>query len=670
MYSKIAIGNVRKSFKDYTIYFLTLTFAVCIFYCFNSIESQKAVLQMNASQKSYIETINMFLSMVSVLVVFILGGLIIYANNFLIKKRKKELGIYMTLGMGKSKISKILILETFIVGILSLLMGLVVGVILSQGLSVFTAKLFEVGMSQFKFLISMAAILKTVLYFGLIFFVVMIFNTAIISKYKLIDLLTASKKSESIKIKNPIVSLMVFIASVIMLIVAYLMILKIGLNIMSPLFKLSIGLGVIGTLGFFYGGAGFLLTMIQRSQNLYLKKLNIFVVRQIYSNINTNFLSVSLICLMLFITIGGLSTGLSLKTSIENGIVAPFDASAYMFVDNEDEIKTLEQAFDQLDFDFKGNEHIFFESYQLNDAPSIGEMIMPYVSNDLKNQLEKGYWSTTEAITITDYNKIRQLLGKDPIQLENNQVLITSDFSKFKQPLSEFLKDNKAVQLNGATYEIQNKQVITDATYNSSIATNMLTLIVPDEIVANLQPDKAYVNIEYTQPDSTEAETYFSEFFNGFMQSGSKDGIFMLGYTKEQIYESNRGLSSVILYVGLYLGIVFLLSSAAVLALQQLSEAGDSIDRYKALKKIGATQKMINKTIFIQTFIYFALPLGLGVVHAIFGIYVVNKDLTSLYGQSDIIVSSLMTMLGIIVIYGGYFFTTYSGYKSIVKNAK
>lgn len=670
MYSKIAIGNVRKSFKDYTIYFLTLTFAVCIFYCFNSIESQKAVLQMNASQKSYIETINMFLSMVSVLVVFILGGLIIYANNFLIKKRKKELGIYMTLGMGKSKISKILILETFIVGILSLLMGLVVGVILSQGLSVFTAKLFEVGMSQFKFLISMAAILKTVLYFGLIFFVVMIFNTAIISKYKLIDLLTASKKSESIKIKNPIVSLMVFIASVIMLIVAYLMILKIGLNIMSPLFKLSIGLGVIGTLGFFYGGAGFLLTMIQRSQNLYLKKLNIFVVRQIYSNINTNFLSVSLICLMLFITIGGLSTGLSLKNSIENGIVAPFDASAYMFVDNEDEIKTLEQAFDQLDFDFKGNEHIFFESYQLNDAPSIGEMIMPYVSNDLKNQLEKGYWSTTEAITISDYNKIRQLLGKDPIQLENNQVLITSDFSKFKQPLSEFLKDNKTVQINGATYEIENKQVITDATYNSSIATNMLTLIVPDEIVANLQPDKVYVNIEYTQPDSTEAETYFSEFFNGFMQSGSKDGIFMLGYTKEQIYESNRGLSSVILYVGLYLGIVFLLSSAAVLALQQLSEAGDSIDRYKALKKIGATQKMINKTIFIQTFIYFALPLGLGVVHAIFGIYVVNKDLTSLYGQSDIIVSSLMTMLGIIVIYGGYFFTTYSGYKSIVKNAK
>ena len=125
-----------------------------------------------------------------------------------------------------------------------------------------------------------------------------------------------------------------------------------------------------------------------------------------------------------------------------------------------------------------------------------------------------------------------------------------------------------------------------------------------------------------------------------------------------------------VLYVGLYLGIVFLLSSAAVLALQQLSEASDSIERYKSLRKIGATQKMINKTIFIQTLIYFALPLVLGMIHAVFGIYVVNKDLTSLYGQSDILVSSIMTMMGIIVIYGGYFLTTYVGYKSIIKNAK
>ncbi|WP_195932002.1 ABC transporter permease [Turicibacter sanguinis] len=669
MYSKIALGNVRKSFKDYAIYFLTLTFAVCIFYCFNSIESQKAVLDMSASQAGYMESINQLLSMVSVFVVFILGGLILYANNFLIKKRKKELGVYMTLGMGKSKISKILVLETFIVGILSLVVGLGVGILLSQGLSVFTAKLFEVGMTQFRFVISFSAIIKTIIYFGLIFLFVMFFNTIIISKYKLIDLLNASKKSETIKVKNSILSLLIFLVAVIMLITAYGIVLKVGLNEMSSLFNLSIVLGIIGTLGFFYGGAGFLLAMIQRNQNIYLKKLNIFVVRQIHSNINTNFLSVSLICLMLFITIGGLSTGLSMKTSIENGIVAPFDASAYMYVDDEDEIKTMQQVVEKLNFDFKGNEHMFFEAYRL-EGISTGDLILPYVTGTLKDQLENGYWNSINAIKISDYNKIQQLLGKDSITLNDHQILVTSNFSKFLEPLKVYLKNNSEIKINGETFEIKNKDVMTDATYNSALADNILTLIVPDKVVSSLEPTMTYMNIQYTAQDKVEAESYFGDYLNSFFEEGSKDGIFLIGYTKQQIYENSRATSTVVLYVGLYLGIVFLLSSAAVLALQQLSEASDSIERYKSLRKIGATQKMINKTIFIQTLIYFALPLVLGMIHAVFGIYVVNKDLTSLYGQSDILVSSIMTMMGIIVIYGGYFLTTYVGYKSIIKNAK
>ena len=204
MYSKIAINNVKRSFKDYAIYFLTISFAVCIFYSFNSIESQKALLDINKNQAEYISLITTLIAYVSVFVSFVLGGLILYANNFLIKKRKKELGIYMTLGMSKRKISKILLSETLIVGVLSLLSGLLLGLGVSKGLSLFTAKLFEVGMSEFKFVVSGSAILKTVLYFALIFGVLMIFNTRIISKYKLIDMLTAARKSEDITTKQQV----------------------------------------------------------------------------------------------------------------------------------------------------------------------------------------------------------------------------------------------------------------------------------------------------------------------------------------------------------------------------------------------------------------------------------------------------------------------------------
>ena len=205
MYSKIALKNVKKSFKDYTIYFLTLTLAVCIFYSFNSIESQKALVEVSSTEGDYVTILSDVISYISVFVAIILGSLILYANNFLIKKRNRELGLYMTLGMGKSKISKILIIETIIVGILSLISGLILGLISSQGLSILVSKLFEFKMDEYSFIISPSAISKTILYFGIMFLLVILFNTYIISKYKIIDLLKMGKKSEEIRFKNSFV---------------------------------------------------------------------------------------------------------------------------------------------------------------------------------------------------------------------------------------------------------------------------------------------------------------------------------------------------------------------------------------------------------------------------------------------------------------------------------
>ena len=259
MYSKIAIKNVKKSFKDYTIYFLTLTLAVCIFYSFNSIESQKALTEMSSSGKEYTEMLTTMISYMSVFVAVILGGLILYANNFLIKKRNKELGIYMTLGMGKTKISKILIYETIIVGIVSLVSGLILGLIVSQGLSILVSKLFYIAMSEYEFVISLSSMVKTIGYFAVMFLLVMVFNTYVISKYKIIDLLTIGRKTEEIKFKNPFVYLVTFILCAISLVSAYTLVLDVGLEPDDPAFILAIVLGVIGTVLFFYSLSGFVL---------------------------------------------------------------------------------------------------------------------------------------------------------------------------------------------------------------------------------------------------------------------------------------------------------------------------------------------------------------------------------------------------------------------------
>ena len=684
MYSKIAIGNVKKSFKDYSIYFLTLTLAVCIFYSFNSIESQKAILDINKSQEEYMTLVTTLISYVSVFVSFILGGLILYANNFLIKKRKKELGIYMTLGMGKAKISSILLIETSIVGILSLIAGLVLGVVVSQGLSLFTAKLFDVGMTEFKFIVSGSAILKTVLYFTLIFGVLMIFNTRIISKYKLIDMLTAERKSEDIKIKNPIVSSIIFIVAMIILGTAYYLVTKSGLAPDKLEFKLSIVFGIIGTAGFFYGIAGFLLAIIQRSKNIYLKKLNIFVTRQVSSKVNTNFVSMTVISLMLFVTIVVLSTGLSFKSAIEKGTIAPYDASIKLFTDEDSTYKSMEDVLKEINYEFTNNEPIFISGYVIKgiDANTI---LKDYAVGEFKKSLDAGKqrWEYIDAIKISDYNKIRSLYGEESLNINNNEILVTSNFTSAKDSVKNFIENSPKVNIKGKEYKVANKEYLSEAVYNSEIADNVLTIIVPDDF-KDMTLDAAYMNMNYKNPNDPAEEEEMINLFNSL--SGYKsDGAFsssytrgeedeihnlpMIRYTKSQVYEASKGLTTMLLYIGLYLGLVFLISSAAVLALQQLSEASDSSERYKALKKIGATEKMINKTIFTQTVIYFAMPLILAIVSSIVGISVVNKFI-ALYGKPNIGPTALFTLGILVIVYGGYFYVTYTGYKSIVKNSK
>ena len=221
MLFKLSVKNMKKSFKDYAIYFLTLVLGVAIFYMFNSLDSQQAMLQVSESTRKLIGLMIDILGVVSVFIAIVLGFLIVYANNFLINRRKREFGIYMTLGMGRRQISKIILLETLLIGIISLAVGIFIGIFGSQLMSVLVAKLFEADMSEFTFVFSSDACIKTCIYFAVMFLAVMIFNTITISRCKLINLLTAMRKNEKVRMKNPVISVLVFIVSVAVLSYAY-----------------------------------------------------------------------------------------------------------------------------------------------------------------------------------------------------------------------------------------------------------------------------------------------------------------------------------------------------------------------------------------------------------------------------------------------------------------
>ena len=664
MYSKIALKNVKKSIKDYTIYFLTLTLAVCIFYSFNSIESQKAIIENNNLGSGFVEALSNVMYYVSAFVAFILGGLILYANNFLIKKRNKEMGIYMTLGMSKNKISKILILETLIVGGLSLLGGLIIGVLVSQVVSVLVANLFDLKGSGYVFTISIQAILKTILYFGVMFILVMIFNSFVISKYKIIDLLSASRKTEEIKFKNPIVYVVTFIVCVISLAIAYTFVLKMGVEGISEYeCIIPISLLIIGTILFFFSLAGFILYVVKKNKNVYFKGLNIFVIKQINSKVNTNFMSMSVICLMLFLTINMLSTGFSFKNAIESGLEksTPFDASAYMQISPYGKDKDIKKFLDYIGFKFDKNDKVaYYNEYR--DGKIISDII------PLNDDVERLDYNISY-VKISDYNKMREIRNEEPIDLNKDEVLITSNLYKLLPSIEKYMKNNNAIKMDGKTYYIKNKEVIKENLKTDYTQNNIFTLVVNDELCNNMNIFSSNVSVNFVGNDKDIKAADFDYVINSYRTDDidyDELGLVMAN-TRNQIYEENKGTTSIILFIGIYMGLVFLISSMAILALQQLSEASESIERYKSLKRLGVSTESINKTIFVQTLIYFSVPVALAVVHSVVGIAVSN-DFISMYNQPDIVGSSLITAGIFFVIYVIYFYITYSGYKNIVKN--
>ncbi|GLV67205.1 ABC transporter permease [Bacillus mycoides] len=660
MYSKLAIGNVKKSLKDYAIYFLTLTLAVCIFYSFNSIESQKALMEISASDKKYVPTVMNAISNVSVFVSVILGSLILYANNFLIKKRKKELGIYMTLGMGRRNISRILVTETFLVGVISLVSGLIIGIGVSQGLSTFVLKLFELPINKYKFAISTGAIGKSVFYFGIMFLLVMLCNVYVVSKYKIIDLLTAGRKNEDVKFRNPLIYVITFIMCVAALGYAYVTVLKIGLNYMNPMLMVSIILGILGTFLFFFSLSGFILYVVKKNKKVYFKGLNIFIIKQINSKVNTNFISMSVICLMLFLTMVALSTGISFNRMMDATIkeTTPFDASIMLM--NRDESYTIEDVLNKSNFKLSNNEK--YVSYNVYSAKMEVGDVVPEVTKNAKNIV-------VDFIKVSDYNKILNLKGEKKITLNNNEVVLLSNDNRWVNWINERLKNSNKVNIKEKEYLVKHAKVIQENLYTSDVPLNFFAIVINDEFLSGYKIGTSVLNVNYLDENREEYNKKYDNVARGFYdENGPKLNIAHIsGKSKDEVRAESKGLKTIILFIGIYIGIVFLITSMAVLALQQLSEASDSIDRYKSLKRIGSNGTMIDKTIFIQTFVYFSLPVILALIHSIVGIYVINNFINAIQ-PTDITLPALMTGLVFLVFYLIYFYTTYVGYKNIVKS--
>ena len=607
MFSKLAIKNVTRSLKDYSVYFITLAFGVCLFYTFNSLENQPVMVYLGASQHYMVESILLLMNIISGFVSVILALLILYANSFMIRRRKRELGTYFLLGLPQIQVTGLFFTETLLIGLGALVVGLVLGILFSQALSLFTLGMFQMSVDFLRFTISLNAIGKTAVYFGIIFLLVMVLSGVSISRCKLIDLIQADRKHEDMKDRPLLESVILFFIGVVLLGVAYAMLLIRGMLYIDVLFFVMLGLGTLGTLLFFRSLSGFLLRVCKRRESLYYKGLNMFILRQFNSKIHTTYLSMTAICLMLLLAIGITACSVGLNdtiTALTDG-QAPYDFS----------IQNYNGDVKQVDMESLLDEQGFDTQTLLSESLSY---LLYYNDSGVT-----GVEAANGAVTYSDYNTLMELQGRPALEGKAPQLR--------EEPL--------LVGNFGIDY-----------------------VVVPDEM-AQVLPVRRQILVGNYAGDREETESLL-------LQSLAQPGFYEQGnfqcQTRLSIYMDQMGSKVLVLYLGLYLGVVFLLVSAAVLALQQLSQASDNAARYRILARLGVEEHMRDHSIFVQVFLSFFLPLALAVVHSVVGMTAANAVIAAV-GQVDSVRSSVITALFLLAIYGAYFLATYLGSKRIIR---
>lgn len=687
MLCKLSLKNIKKSIKDYAIYFFTLILGVAIFYVFNALESQTVMMDVSSSTEELIELMMTMLSGVSVFVSFILGFLIIYASRFLMKRRNKEFGVYLTLGMSKRKISLILFFETLFIGIISLVVGLGIGIILSQLMSLVVANMFEADLTKFAFVFSSSSCIKTIIYFGIMYLFVMIFNTYSVSKCKLIDLLNGAKTSEKIKLKNPILCIIIFIISCLVLGKAYHLVtvefltLQEAEDILVP-----IVMGCVSTFFIFWSLSGLLLRIARSMKNFYYKGLNSFTLRQFSSKINTTVFSTTIICLMLFITICLLSACLTMKNSMNANIkeLAPAD---FMFTTNmnmdkyydsfrtygynDNKIKnshyTVLEMFNIFNYDITRDvkEYVEINTYATPDLTmnhTLGSKLdsvrtsFPFLQYDTKESI----------IKIGDYNKVARLYGNEEYSLKDDEYMIVADFKSMVEIRNIALENGEAINLFGHTLKPKYNSCQDGFLEMSSNHINTGIILVSDNVINEDYLVQNHLIGNYNTSDKNEIEEIENNINALDKNPKANDYLLPSGSTRLSIKEATTGLSAMVTFIGLYLGVIFLISSAAVLGLKELSESSDNKQRFRMLRKIGTDEKMINKALFRQIAIFFMLPLILALIHSVFGIMFAMKIL-EVFGNDQLLPSIIMTTIFMVIIYGGYFLITYYCSKNIIK---
>ncbi|PBF04575.1 permease [Clostridioides difficile] len=676
-FKKLALNNVKKSLKNYLIYFITLVFGVIILYTFNSLDNDIAILSNNALLSSSISFVRGIVSIFSILVCIIFAFLIIYANNYLMKQRKKEFGIYSILGMDRRDINKLMFREMMIIGIFSLIIGIVFGVFISKGLSIFALKMLGISSSGFSF--SILTTSKTIVFFGIVLLLVNKFNKKTIKKYKLIDLLNANKKNEVSVAKGKKSNLILFFLSIVSIVLAYIIPLK--MKISTFVLCICLILILVGIYLFFMSVSDFIMLKIKKHRFIYYKNLNPFTVSQISSQIKTMSMSITMICMLLFSSLIVIPFGISFGTYLIDDLqeATPYDVTLSKLFMNGDNI--VEYSTKKSDINSKipslKDELIANDFPLISFSKSTSDLRIynlknisqyDFITND-KDKTIKLKDNKLHIVSISDYNSTRKQSGLKEINLKDNEFAINCASENYRQFYEKYIKSQPQnyITLNGVKLKLNQTSLYTNSYNTNTVPLDLGTIIVPDAVIKDLNPIMITLNIDYKERSSN-LENKFMDSYYKFEEKIDNSEDYSILY-KSVIDGEKRALNTSFSFVAIYIGIILLISAGAILALQQLIESTVNKERFKLLSKLGVNKKDMKKAIFIQISILFAVPLILALINALF-ISKVLFVIMPFIAETGVITNMLLTLGLIIIVYGIYFIASLLESLNIVNNSK
>ena len=716
MLCKLAWGNVRRAGRDYLVYLLTLTLGVTVFYAFNTISMQVDIAGID--EEGLAQVMGSMLGYLTYFLAGVMAFLMVYANNFIMKRRKKEFGLYQVLGMGRGRVATIMALETVIVSVVAFVAGIVLGVGLSQLMTFFTASLFKTQIANFHFFFSVHAFNLTLACMLVMFVLTLLLNLRAVRRTKLIELMGAERRNESIKTRNPWIAIIIFAVGVVLVGVAYYRLLRDGFPLTATdsklqeavnQFGITTAMVTVGTFALFWGLSGMLIKLLQSLRGVYWRGLNMFIVRQLAAKVNTVCFSMGVIAMILFLAITSVTCGMSIASVMNENLeryspadmsqtyvyytpdtldyykeyVNPSEADRMVLADTTVDLYPAwhgkDKSADNNDETGKkvniadvAGEHVQIDSYLSypfgGSSPSVsaGEMC-----KTMGEKLPKAFGgSKPDAIGLfvtpaSQYNKLRQMMGEEPVSIGRDQYLLTCDMGgELIDLYTKYMAGGHALTLGGHTLKPATDKSDEDTAANakSAMGSNPGTVVVADELLSqlNLQPYSSSLLVNYKQGmDTTEVdESIEYTVLDNLLVDGKEPGSWGIFITRSEMYTQAAQMNGLISYLAIYIGFVLVVACAAILSIQQLSNVADGSRSYRVLAQIGCDDRQIRHSVMAQQAVFFLFPLAVGLAHSFVALKVII-ELVSIFGNMSIGGTVGLTCAIFLAAYGGYFLVTY-----------